>query len=674
MRRLLPSLSRLLHLPDALFLVLWLASVLAGILVYQDFGLTWDEPLFYQYSDAVGAAYSVPDWLAGTVDLEEVYGPSAEDHKYYGAGYLLIARNATRLIQALTRLDAWTVWHLTNFLFFELGMLFFYLLCKRWMRPPAAAIASALYLTQPVVWGHAFINPKDMPFATLFILAIYFGLRMVDRLSVMGVRSSRETGKTASHLRAQATRARCALGLRPAATLAIGCALIALLLAAFGEGWRGALGDIVRQAYSAPPDSLLGRAFVVLARSRDVLSLDYYLGRVYSAYRWMNVAVGLAALAFGLIAWVKAFPTQAARLGSRLRDAWSPPPTWPSLARPETRFLVSPLAVLLPGIFLGLLIAVRVLGPLAGLLILLAYVLQPQRRSWLPLLPYAATAGVLTLACWPYLWPAPIERFLEVVRHMADNPKLVPVLYEGVVRASSRLPGDYLPRMLALTLTEPVWLLAGAGLVVSVGRFFCRRLDWRSWIAILLWFLVPFGYVVTQQPAMYDGYRHFLFLLPPVFIACGLAIDELWSWLRVPVAQGVTAGLLVLPGLLGIIRLHPYPYAYYNGYAGGVGGAFRVYETDYWLTCYKETVQDLRDQGLQGKPLYVHRQPAIAQAYAGPQWPIEPFDPDADLAPPGSLLLLTTRSNSDRWIHPDDPIVLTIGRQGAIFCVVKSVP
>jgi hypothetical protein len=576
-------------------------------------------------------------------------------------------------VQALTGIDAWIVWHFTNFLAFELGVLFLYLLCKRWMKPPAATFASALYLTQPVVWGHAFINPKDMPFTTLFILAIYSGFRMVDRLSTMGMRPSRVSNARDAQLAKPAARERRPIGARLPATLGIACALIAILLAVFGEGWRGALGDIVRQAYSAPPESTLGRAFAWLASSRDILSLDYYLGRVYSAYRWVNAAIGLVALTFGIILWATRYPARAEQIRARLGQAIAPQPTWPSLERTGARFAAVLAAILVPGVLLGMLTAVRVIGPLAGLLVLTSYALQPQRRSWLPIVGYAVVACLTAFACWPYLWPAAVERFAEVLLHMSDNPKLVPVLFDGSIYASNQLPAAYFPRLLALTLTEPVWPLALAGLLASGARCLRRQIEWRTWIPLLLWFVVPVAYVVTQRPAMYDGFRHFLFILPPVFVASGLALDTLRPRLRVPFLQAVIGFVLLLPGLLALVRLHPYPYTYYNAFAGGVEGAFRRYETDYWLTCYKEAVESLEAEGLDSAPLFVHRQPAIARAHAGAQWRVESFDPEDDQTTPGSLLLLTTRSNSDLAIHPDDPVVLTVGREGATFCVVKRV-
>lgn len=113
--------------------------------------------------------------------------------------------------------------------------------------------------------------------------------------------------------------------------------------------------------------------------------------------------------------------------------------------------------------------------------------------------------------------------------------------------------------------------------------------------------------------------------------------------------------LILAPGIFALVRLHPYPYTYYNAFIGGVGGAFRRYETDYWLTCYKETLR-LINQEAQGHAvtLFALRQPQIARRYAAANVTVEGFDPDNDTTFPGSLLLLTTRYNQDQTHHPQD--------------------
>ena len=42
-----------------------------------------------------------------------------------------------------------------------------------------------------------------------------------------------------------------------------------------------------------------------------------------------------------------------------------------------------------------------------------------------------------------------------------------------------------------------------------------------------------------------------------------------------------------------LVELHPYQYVYYNELAGGLYGAHRKYETDYWALSYREATEFL---------------------------------------------------------------------------------
>jgi hypothetical protein len=163
-------------------------------------------------------------------------------------------------------------------------------------------------------------------------------------------------------------------------------------------------------------------------------------------------------------------------------------------------------------------------------------------------------------------------------------------------------------------------------------------------------------------------------LVPPLFLLAGLGLDALLTWLHPRwLRLGLTL-LILAPGIFALVRLHPYQYTYYNTFIGGTGGAFRRFETDYWLTCYKETMH-LINQEAQNHPVtvFVLRQPQIARRYAAAGVTVEGFDPANDTTYPGSLLLLITRYNQDLNNHPDDPVRFTVGRAGALFCVVKTV-
>src|SRR5688572_3570381 len=161
--------------------ILLTINILIGLFVFRNYGLSWDEPLFYDYADALGYAYSPAEWFSGHFDLSNSYGISGDDHKTRGPAYLFLARGPVYLLEAFG-LDFASAWHLVNFLFIQLGVYFLYRLSLRWIQPNAAFAASAIFSWQPLLWGHAFINPKDPPFLVFFLGSVCLGFEMVDFL------------------------------------------------------------------------------------------------------------------------------------------------------------------------------------------------------------------------------------------------------------------------------------------------------------------------------------------------------------------------------------------------------------------------------------------------------------------------------------------------------------
>ena len=169
--------------------ILLAANILVGLFVFRDYGLSWDEPLFYDYADALGYAYSPTEWFSGHFDVDNSYGSSGDDHKTRGPAYLFLAREPVYLLKAFG-FDLASAWHLVNFLFFQLGVYFLYRLSTRWMKPSAALAASALFSWQPLLWGHAFINPKDPPFLVFFLGSVCLGFEMVNSIAQAAVRTA----------------------------------------------------------------------------------------------------------------------------------------------------------------------------------------------------------------------------------------------------------------------------------------------------------------------------------------------------------------------------------------------------------------------------------------------------------------------------------------------------
>jgi hypothetical protein len=608
--------------------------------------------------------------MSGNFDIEKAYGPSADDHKIYGPIYLLLAKPVVDLLDRMLPIPRADLWHLVNFLFFQVGVVLFFALCRRWMSSWAAFGATLLFSTQPLIWGHSWINPKDIPFTVFFLAALFCGFKMVDELSDSSSVVSHSILVDMEISTRRWRRWRIILQI-----LAILFVVISLVSFIFYGQLQVAVRDLIQSAYMATPGSLFGKLFSSLAANAQSIAVDAYANKgLILLSRLRNTLVILSVIllipAILLTFWM---PT-IQRKYNGLLEALSPLPVKPEWWWSRIRSWRVLLITLLAGILLGLVISIRVIGPLAGVLVFLYFIFKPARHSLGGMIVYFLSAIAALYVSWPYLWDSPLVRFIDVLQHMSHNPKVLPVLFNGVVVPSDKLPVTYLPVMMGITLTWIVWPLFIAGLVIFWSRVKSQKIDWRSMTPIVLWFLIPFVYVLIVRPPMYDGYRHFLFILPPVFILGGLAIHAIWERLNNRWSFALILMVLVVPGIIGLVRLHPYEYTYYNLLVGDTGGAFRRYETDFWLTCYKELMARLDEEVTPGATLFVHRQPSIAQEYASPGIIINRFDPDDDRTFPGSLLLLTTRANVDLYIHPEASEILNIGREGATFCLVKDIP
>jgi hypothetical protein len=113
--------------------------------------------------------------------------------------------------------------------------------------------------------------------------------------------------------------------------------------------------------------------------------------------------------------------------------------------------------------------------------------------------------------------------------------------------------------------------------------------------------------------------------------------------------------------------LHPYQYTYYNQFIGGTGKAALRFETDYWLTCYKEAVEQLEPFATQPINLFVKREFYIASYYAPKN--INVLDFKRKLVHAGDYVLNHSRANPALQRFKDiTPFFLRVERDGAIFC------
>jgi hypothetical protein len=305
-------------------------------------------------------------------------------------------------------------------------------------------------------------------------------------------------------------------------------------------------------------------------------------------------------------------------------------------------------------------------------------------RHGLAVLGILVIAWTLMVLPWPWAHQDPLGNPIEAMRVAASFTTSYPVLFDGTVVSSSAVPRYYLLKYLSVTTPPVVLLLCLVGIVA--GLFRARRDPRQSFLFLLtlLWLVIPLGLFVIVRPNVYDGIRHFLFVLPAM--AIGAAYGATWLCDRLAsararlVAQALCAALLLLP-LKDLVALHPYQTTYFNGFIGGVAGADGKYETDYWLTSYREAIDWVNEQAARrpgetvrvivaGDGLIV---PWVNE-YAGPTvYPrIVATPPATPLLPDGvDYYIATKRWGLDRG-YPAAPVVHTIGRAGAVYTVIKG--
>jgi hypothetical protein len=152
-----------------------------------------------------------------------------------------------------------------------------------------------------------------------------------------------------------------------------------------------------------------------------------------------------------------------------------------------------------------------------------------------------------------------------------------------------------------------------------------------------------------------------------VFIVSGVVFDQI----RPLPLQAAVIALVVLPGIMAGIRLHPYEYIYYNRFIGGEQGAFRRFETDYWGTSYREAAKYLNDSAVANANVWVEGPTHLLQVYVRPDLKI--FSTyEVERADHYDYVVALTRSNLDLRSYPAAPVLHTVEREGAVLTVIKK--
>ena len=301
----------------------------------------------------------------------------------------------------------------------------------------------------------------------------------------------------------------------------------------------------------------------------------------------------------------------------------------------------------------------------------------------LPVLGLALLIGWgLMILPWPNAWHSPLRFPVQAAGLALHFKEVYPVLLGGILFPSNRLPGNYLAIYLVLTLPVPFLILGAWGHLVF-WRKRCRIISAMAVLGagFLIWF--PLVAFILARPNVYDGMRHFLFLLPPVAVLVGVAATDLVLRLPKIPAGWKTAVMaeMLLSAVPATVRLHPYQNVYYNFLAGPRATLHERYETDYWVSSYRSAASWINTvQSRQSRPLCVL---VAASEFSFPAFThfLNPKTTavcagtknysDASLAPGVDYYVATVRYG--QWQNfPAAPVAQRIERDGVLLTVIRE--
>jgi len=277
-----------------------------------------------------------------------------------------------------------------------------------------------------------------------------------------------------------------------------------------------------------------------------------------------------------------------------------------------------PLALVVKlGIAAGFAMGVRIGGLLAlcylGLLLTLFLLWRASEIRSLKLLladgwnllhRVAVPAGVIAFAVmllfWPWAQVDPVHHPLAALANFSKEIFPYPTLFAGKYYPATDLPWSYLPVFIVLALPELILLLLAAGVLMAWPAFqgvpgARRRERFLGHFMVAFAAIFPIVYAIAIHAVLFDGMRHFLFVLPPLSALAGATASYLLPRLR---PRGLVYAALGLYGAWHasiMLRLHPDEYVYYNALVGGPAGAQGLFKLDYWGNSYREAVLGLTD-------------------------------------------------------------------------------
>ncbi|NPA37269.1 MAG: tetratricopeptide repeat protein [Chlorobi bacterium] len=222
------------------------------------------------------------------------------------------------------------------------------------------------------------------------------------------------------------------------------------------------------------------------------------------------------------------------------------------------------------------------------------YSITKLKEEILPPLYISVTGYFAGLLFWPYALENPLWHPIESTIVMTDYYITIRQLFEGTLYWSDQLPWYYLLKYIFITIPVVVTF----GLTLSP-VYFAKAFKNKTKVlplGILLFFtFFPLLFIILKDSNVYGGWRHILFIYPPLVIIAALGYNRV---LEMKLSQKLTViivfFLMLAEPLIFMIKNHPLEITYFNPLAGGIKSAKGNYEMDYYFHSTRRAAEKLK--------------------------------------------------------------------------------
>ncbi len=210
-------------------------------------------------------------------------------------------------------------------------------------------------------------------------------------------------------------------------------------------------------------------------------------------------------------------------------------------------------------------------------------------------LSIALLGYIFGILLWPYALSNPLKNVIVSFKKSSENAFYAnnTELFEGKrIYMLTEAPGYYVVKF--LSMGNPLYLLVGVALTILL-TFWIRRYINIGYILMFVFMMVfPVAWAEYTDLNYYNGWRHYLFVLPSIVVLSAMSYEYLFFVLPNKVLQYCLLGLLTVgfgKPLLWMVKNYPNLYVYFNETVGGINGAYGVYETDYYSNSCREAAE-----------------------------------------------------------------------------------